>query len=101
MGPILFLTSTEKLEEEGTGSLCPVPHNTVHDRDPGTLPVWWRSGLVPLGTTYNNDNKPQGEVSQWGAELCCCSRAWRLTPGSYRAAVQEAKSGLIRENRAH
>lgn len=88
MRPILFLTSTEKLEEEGTGSLCPVPHNTVCGRDPGTLPVWWRSGLVPLGTAYNNDNKPQGEVSQWGAELCCCSRAWRLTPGSYGAAVQ-------------
>lgn len=87
IGPNLFLTSTEKLKEEGTSFFCLVPHGAVPGRDPGPLPVLWRSGLVPLGTAYSNENKPRVEVTQWGAELCSCPRAWGLNPGSYRVAL--------------
>lgn len=87
IGPNLFLTSTEKLKEEGTTFFCLVPHSIVPSRDPGPLPVLWRSGLVPLGTAYSNENKPRVEVTQWGTELCSCSRAWGLNPGSYRVAL--------------
>lgn len=98
IGPNLFLTSTEKLKEEGTRFFCLIPHSTVPGRDPGPLPVLWRSGQVPLGTAYINENKPRVEVTQWGTELCSCPRAWGLTPGSYRVALWEAKLGLTPEN---